>query len=513
MSSKVKSDSSIDLSKYENDLLNFGETIDHHRAVVEDDKWFSEIDKMEVEYDDLTLNNEQKKENRGLNYSGLNHSLISWKKIDPLLWTDLGDWKRERALKDQHPKWMIALKTRNVVELMGRVLDCVGHCQSYRSNSYANIQFKSTIKEGDEVVTGKDSYLWIFLMDGTLVRLSPETSISFKEINISNQKIFFHARLNFGNLLWLSRIAETIKESNERETDSIFLPLSFYEANYFEDLSAPSEDDLYKYLVGNSNGVERQYKTLNKLIKDNNEFIKNRKTQVFLVMPNGSILGENLQFEAVVLKRGKSYFKNRHFSFYNPEATEISQRATFFYRGYINRDIFEVNLNQWYVVAEEGNNIMKHEDGDPNFSFGEYLTKRIPTIMLAREMLLAEYSKKLFNQTIDEQVLADLNYRLWDGKDKVIENEMEKRVDFLKEYTRREETTTLRVAKRFDELLVERGRPVDATPYNESFYQSAVNHFILMGNKRAYKSEDTEILNSTKKKFWELIHFRRNGIN
>lgn len=501
-------DSATELSKYENDLLNFGQKELEKQVSVEDDKWFQEIETMDVEYVDNTLNLEQKHENRGFKYSGLDHSLIPWKKLDPKKWMDLSEWKRERALKDKHPKWMVALKTRNLVEIMGRVLDCVGICRSYRGDSFANIQYKSAVKEGDEITTEKNSYLWIFLMDGTLVRLSPESSISFKEINISNDRFFFNVRVNQGNVLWLSRILAPIKESSERETDSLFLPLRLFEANYIESLKEPNEDDLYKFLVG-SRSIERQYKYLNKLIKDNNEFIKNRKSQTFLVMPNGSILGENLQLELVVLSRGKSYFKNRNFTFYNSDITDISQVSTFYYRGHINRDTFDLGVDTWYEVDEEGKNIIPYEMNDPNFSFGEYLTKRIPTIMVAREMMIQKYSQKLFDKTINEKELAENNYRLWDGRDKVVDNEMDKRFEFLREFTRREETTTLRVSKRFQEIMAERGEVMGASPYSEDYYNKAVTHFIMVGNKRKEHSIDGEILNSTKKRFWELIHSRR----
>lgn len=499
-----------DLGIYEDDLLKFGEKNKSDIEQEQDGLWAREQELLEKDSSlDTSVNNEQKKENQGAQYSDLGHSLIQWKKIDLNQWVDFNDWKREREVKDRYPKWMISLKSRQLIELVGRVLDCVGNCRNFRGNTFANVQFKSSIKEGDEFTTGKDSFAWLFLMDGSLIRVSPQSSISFKEINISHEKIFFHARVNYGNVLWLSRIPEKLKEFSDRETDTLFLPLNFFEANFFPEYQAPKEEDLYSYLIG-QDLVLRQYKYLNKLITDNNELTKNRKSEFFLVLPNGTFHGENLQIEMVVLNRGKSFIKNRSFHFYNPESLEVKQPLTYFYRGYINRDTFDVPLNQWLEISEDGKSIIPYEKDDPNFSFGEYLTKRIPTIFVARELLLQEYSKNFFTKELNEEILAKENYRLWNGKDKVVENELGKRLEFLKEYTRREESTTLRISERFQEIIRARGEPIGATPYSDEFYSLAVNHFIQVGNLRKESSSDREILNSTQKRFWELIHARRN---
>ncbi len=102
-----------------------------------------------------------------------------------------------------------------------------------------------------------------------------------------------------------------------------------------------------------------------------------------------------------------------------------------------------------------------------------------------------------------------MDYRLWNGPEKVADDEIVKRLEFLKEYTRREETTLQGVARQFNERLKERGEELPTTVYNDGFFAKAVNHFIMTGNKRKDLTGDREMLNSTKKRFWEMIHAKK----
>ncbi len=513
--------SAEDRPTYDDDLLKYGlsdpsKEIDQEKKLdvpkvdleqVKDGAVFEELDGLTLELEEETLNSEQLAENQGLKYGRQNYDLIDWKKLNVEYWGDLATWKSERELKDQYPRWKVAFKQRALVELVGRFVDCVGECLSFRADGHAHMQYRSAIMEGDEIQTGKDSYAWIFLMDGTLVRLSPNTSISFKEINISSDRFLFHARLNYGNMLWMSRFRDKVEANNDRETDSLFLPLAYYEVNPPSRIQMPKEDDLYAFLIEDNTNLG-QYIRLNNLLEENNKLMAQKRSTVFLTMPNGSLMAESPMVEMVALERGKSYLKNRSFKMYNPEAAP-EQKATFFFRGLLNREESEVALDTWYEVDADGRSISPYDAADLNFSFGEYLTKRIPSLMLAREMMIKDYSLPLFDPKIDEVKLAGETYRMWNGPNKLADDEIQKRLDFLKEYTRREETTLQGVARLFNERLKERGDELPTTVYSDEFFARAVNHFIMTGNKRKAVSNDREALNSTKKRFWEMIHSKK----
>lgn len=469
---------------------------------------FSTEENLEIDFKGEALNNEQLQKNRGPKYKKQNELILEWDKIDAANWNSFELWQLERELKDRYPKWKVAQKERLLVEMVGRFIDCVGVCQSYRGAGVAKAQFRSSILEGDEIVTLKDSYAWIFLMDGTMVRLSPESSISFKEINISNQQIFFHARVNYGNVLWLNRLRESLDSTNDRETDALFLPLAYYESNPEEREKKLDENRLYEFLTEDYTTLS-QYQKANKLIEENNQKMHERQTLSLIVTPNGSILGSDLMLEMVVLEWGKSYIKNRSYSIYKAES-KATQEASFFYRGLLNREQMDLEVETWYEVSEDGEEIHKMDDGQLNFSFGEYLTKRIPTLFVAREMMLKDYSFPLFKKSLKENDMAQVNYHLWNGPDKIAQDEIAKRLDYLKEHTRREETTLRGIRRQYKERLEKRGEKIEESHYGDQFYSKAFNYFMVSGERRKEYETGEEVLNSTNKKFWKLIHHRKN---
>src|SRR5690606_11019760 len=150
------------------------------------------------------------------------------------------------ALKDLEPEWRRNLRQRGLAEDSGRSLECVGDCKLYRGDGAAQLRLRSRVIEGDELETGADSDAGLFLMDGSMVRVSPNTSVTFKAINISEKAVFHHARLNYGHALWISRQKEKFPENGLKETDALFLPLNFFGANLFPD---PPEIPQNKYFV------------------------------------------------------------------------------------------------------------------------------------------------------------------------------------------------------------------------------------------------------------------------
>lgn len=444
-------------------------------------------------------------------YFGQGRSLINWQELDHNQFLDFTEWKLQQELRSQTPSWETVIRERALIELMGRALECVGECRVYKGEQFNSLRFKSALHQGDEVVTERDSYLWIYLMDGTLVRLSPETSITLKELNIGRQENFLHIRINSGNVLWLSRTESKYQEKDFRETDTLFLPLDFYEANSFTNQGEEEAEtqDLFSLLI-EKDGTKMQYDRLNRLIEFNNSLTNKKKTYSFAVMPNGTIFGPQLNMEFIVLLGGKSYFKQR-----SPQELGLEEGAralplTFFYRGYENTRETAIQVGSWYEVDSRGRSIASHNPSH-HFGMGEFITSNIPTFFVARELLLQLYSRFAY-ESLHPLVLAqEHGYRQWGRLDQE-GSDLNLRLNFLKEHTRRVETTNLLTLGRFRERLMERGERLESMEYSPRYFQRALVEFQRNREVRHYLTgRPEEILNSTKKPLWHRMHAKPQG--
>lgn len=436
-------------------------------------------------------------------YKGMKKSLIEWEKLDPVDFLDYDLWLRDVKLRDKWPMWEKTVREKSQRERVGKVLHCVGKCRFYRGIGFYNGQFRSTVLEGDEIHTDENSYAWIFLMDGTMVRLSPYSSVTFKEINLGKSTNFIHARINSGNVLWLSRSQDKFVETNERETDGLFLPMTFYEALPSSESSTYDEDDLFASLE-ESKSTLNQYKRLNKLIEENNKELPPRKTFSFLVTPNGSVSGEGLSLEFISLIGNESYLKIRSPSQVGLDSKEEDQNFDFYFRGFDNKKVESLKTGQWYKVGQKGREISDFQESNL-FHMGEFVTKRIPTIFVARELLLKEYSQFLKSLKDERKLALDYGYRKW-GSFAKADSDLRLRFEFLKEYTRRMETSNLLASERLREKLRANGDETNDMTYSSQFFNLALVEYLRGENINLNVESENEVLHSTKKKFWKIIH-------
>ena len=112
-------------------------------------------------------------------FKGHKRSLIQWGEIDQKRWLSFKKWRENFEKREKFPPWERLKRERSLKEKVGRVVDCRGECFLYRGLGKNKLQFRSTVREGDEIQTSKDSYLWLFLLDGTMVRVSPYSSLPF----------------------------------------------------------------------------------------------------------------------------------------------------------------------------------------------------------------------------------------------------------------------------------------------------------------------------------------------
>lgn len=449
-------------------------------------------------------------------YEGQTRSLIEWQDIDAEDWLDLERWKNERAVKDQWPHWRVTLREQRLTEGVGRVLDCRGECRVYRGSGQTRARHRSGIVEGDEVRTIGDSYAWIFLYDGTMVRLAPESSITFQEMNVGRERIFHHARINQGNVAWISRIQALHEEINLRETDPIFFPLSLWEANIEsiprEPLGGPEDGNFLPLIEERKKPHEIQVERLNERIKINNENLQNKDSHVFLVMPNGTVEGINPFVEFIVLPNAHSYFKQKlpgEHSLSLKEDEAGPKRMTLYYRGFENTETLETPIGEWIKMAADGRRTDVAESPE-RFAFGALLTRRIPSLFFAREIWLEKYGPGIFNFETPEE-LATNGYRLWDyrryGEEE--RTDLDLRLDFLREYTRRLETTNLTVSRNFYNRVEAEGGEVPEGVYSDLYYKRAyenyiVDHWAVESHSRL-RDPHQKTLHSMRRDFWKRV--------
>ena len=89
---------------------------------------------------------------------------------------------------------------------MGRVIKCLGVCSKYHETVRHSAEFRVMLGEGDEVFTNENSYLWIMLSDGSLLKLMPRTSVTLQEFNIGKTKNTVLLRLNQGQIHYQPRL-------------------------------------------------------------------------------------------------------------------------------------------------------------------------------------------------------------------------------------------------------------------------------------------------------------------
>ncbi len=447
-------------------------------------------------------------------FRGQKKSLITWGNLPTESFLSFSKWKVDSDLQDVVPEWEQSFRERIYKELAGRIYQCVGLCRVDRGEGFFNATHRTGVYEGDEIQTLGDSYAWIFLMDGTMVRMSPQSSLTINEFNVGVKENFINARINTGNVLWLSRLESTLEEWNSRETDVLFFPYAEYDSLPVRETKEYREDDLFE-LTTEKETYLYHYKALNKKITENNSTTKKKPTYAFLVMPNATIMGKSPNVEVVSLLGGKSFIKKRSFQTLglSKENTIDSPQDLFLQmRGYDNKELTTLKEDEWISIDEKGRNQVDVESLSW-LNMGEFITKRIPSILLGREIFLSRYSAFAFREKYDPLKLAkEDGYRLWGSfseKPEDPKSDLDERLEFLKEYFRRIETSNLLASGKYKERLEARGEKVQMTEYGRFYFITALNTYYRYGELQLDNSNDSqtgEVLNSTKKLLWKKMH-------
>jgi hypothetical protein len=424
---------------------------------------------------------------------GQNYSIIPWSSQTPEDLLSIQNWISERDLKDKIPDWKIRLRQAYQTEKMGVLLQCRGECFIYRGANRAKGQHLSQIFEGDELMTEKDSVAWVYLLDGTLLRLAPDSSLAFQEINLKKDEFFFLTRLNFGHVFLHSRQESELSIDEDPETDSFSLPLMIKEANlqYFERLSYQKDQAIAQAWPATLGDfvIRQQVEEVNRLRKLNLASIPIYGRHM-MVTANMTLLSKGSSYDLSFFPGGKSYLKKR-----------TSQDVlSFQMRGYKAMESVSVTDTLWYSVGVTGREFSKEENVPAGLQILELLTKRIRTIELARELWLQRFTLPVFLALNDQEKLArDHGFKLWG-------QELENRISFLFEYTRRVETTHLRSLDNLVSKLEAKGEKV-FKEVSLGHYEKSLSHYLLgLKSRHDDKANRVKEMSDLQYYVWILRH-------
>jgi len=424
------------------------------------------------------------------------YSLIPWGTQDPEDWLSIDKWLVERSLKDKLPDWKLRLRDDRQLEHVGKILQCRGKCGIYRGTMRASVEHQSGIIEGDEVKTEADSVAWIYLIDGTLVRVGPSTAMSFLEINWSKKEVFHLVRLHQGHIFWHPRDAKEHLVDLSPETDSFSLPVLVREANqaWFERELFQKQSDFARSEESSKledGAINAQIIKLNELKAKNNS-AGPPVSKVMMVAPNGSLVGKLTSFDFFHYPGGKSYFKKRHAS----EGHELALHL----RGYLATETAPITEESWFEIETNGRSHVKVQQVIGGLEIAELLTRRIKTFELAREFWIEKYTLPLVKALENPKDFAIKHgYTLWG-------DELNRRFDFLVEYTRRMETTNL---KSMDNLLrkIEANGEIAQKEMGDEHYRNSINYY-LKSLKNRYTNQRVQVreMNDLQYYIWILRH-------
>lgn len=446
--------------------------------------------------------NPVKLEKDSIKYKGQAKNRFNWSEIDEKKWLSFEVWKKNRKRRDLDNAWRHRQRTVNFYEALGKVIKCVGVCFNYRGTQKVKAKYLSQLKEGDEFMTDLNSYAWLFLNDGSLVRLSPKTSITLHEINFAKKTSFVMIRLNNGYMNFIPRKSLAIKYENNSETDLMFSPLMVSKANreYFMIKAYRESSGLERkqFTISKNPGASGQYEFLNSMIKDNNSKFKDHKSRYFLYTANYSIEGGQNVVSMFYQPNGKGIFSVKDPMSYEENSQKI--QVVVGKRGYQNTDVLTPKYGTWYEVSKDGEDILPYV-GKENFlnaSLG--FLKRIPSLLITRELWLKRDILPMLKDDLDKKTMAsNFGYRLWNIEDL---NELQKRVNFIREYTRRVETTNLKSLLKV--LPSPKKQGLDATYIRKAL----VSHYSAVKNLYNYSKSKVYRLSDAQYYFWIIKNAR-----
>ena len=292
-----------------------------------------------------------------------------------------------RTFEDYDEKYSVVL---------GEIISVRGHGHLFRGEGKLEIQKGTRFLQGDLIETSSGGHVWLSMIDGTMIRLSPNSTYSIEGFEISESYLIIFHRMNNGNINFVSRQGVGVAPTSTVETDRVFFP--FFELpEYrkfldFSEVSNNSTEDFH----------QQKYRYLNFLIKNNNGILENKKVQHVVNTPYLIFDFEKADLEFIIDWAGNDFVKIKKtsgaFNVFRKNINSLERREM-------------TTLGTWYEVGDDVFEISR----DANLAwFGDLVTSDIPSLKILRELFISEKSKKFFSSNSHENfwqkyIISDSN--------------------------------------------------------------------------------------------------------
>jgi hypothetical protein len=248
---------------------------------------------------------------------------------------------------------------------------------------------------------------------------------------------------------------------------------------------------------------------LNQYIEQNSN-LAFKNNELFLVTGNATLNVVNSVLDVFYEMGNTTWFRDRDISETTNTVSEYEKDLLVGLRGYNNSKVQRFNEFSWHQVSVDGREVEEVDlSGNQHVLFIDFVTRRIPSYLVAREIMVKKYSQFVLDNELTPEIFAEFEgMRLWNSKDPEVGvvDDLEKRKTFLWEFTRRNETTNLRSLFKlldYDELE----GVLKIQNLDESYYQLAIESYLQnVGNNYVEKNDGVKDYNQLMFYIWNLIN-------
>ena len=329
-------------------------------------------------------------------------------------WLDRKQWLKSLKYTEKQKREEIE---RDYREEVGRVITCIGSCRLERGEGSYELSYRSLIIEGDTIETAKDSYLWVALKNGNLLRLSSLSKLQIPEVNLTSKRAHFAMVLVRGFIHHIDRRDDPIFAGDGLiDTDTIIFPLRYKPANmeyyYYKK---------YKKISRSNHTREELFKLYRDEKSKADQFNgSNFSREYFIHTPHGDFMVENTSFMMSFQAKTGAYWKHGLVEGVVQPAKVQLRKAKAFEE--------TLSSHKWYVVSR--GEVREKPELDKEFLGEKYLVERGIAVRLVRDHFFNKYFSGLFKNLAANKRIATAaqGAKIWSI------DELDKRIQYYKEF-------------------------------------------------------------------------------
>lgn len=334
--------------------------------------------------------------------------------LDVDRWLSRKDWLKSLKYTEKEKREAIE---RGYREEVGRVITCIGSCRIERGQGGYDLSYRSLIIEGDTIETGKDSYLWVALKNGNMLRLSSLTKLQIPEINLTPKRAHFSMVLVRGFIHHIDRRDDPIFAGDGLiDTDTIIFPLRYKQANleyyYWRKFKGLSKKRSTREELFNLYRVEKS--------KADQFNGSDFSREYFIHTAHGDFMVKNTSFMMSFQARDGAYWRHGLVEgTVQPAKVQLRKAKAF----------EETLLSQKWYVVKRGEVEVKPEL-DLEFTGEKFIIERGIAVRLVRDHFFNKYFSALFKNLVANKRIAtaEQGARIWTDK------ELDQRIKYYKDY-------------------------------------------------------------------------------